>query len=217
MRATPKKIYLTSSENRPAVRITIARGGRHQHESPNNLSTYRWRIPSPGWEREAELARLAKGGDKKACAELISIYHKTVIGCAGKHKINYRTRKGRKEYGNGAFDDLVGRGFMALWRAILSYDASRGVPFNAHAWRYISGQVSEEAKDFVKRGLVGESRIDRWLFSHPNSTPGQLVTAFQKKGKDVSYWEASTAIRDFKARHHFKQYRLPEDTGDDPT
>jgi hypothetical protein len=177
---------------RRSVRISILRGNR-QTESPNNLSRYRWHHPLPDAARDAELVRLAKAGDRKAGAELVSNYHRYIIGRAFKHRINAR-------------DDLIGRGFEALWLAVLRYKPSMGVPFSAFAKLCIRGQMSEESKAFVKRGITFETRIDRWLFSHPRATPADLVAAWKRKGKHIDHWEAEQEINAHKARYQYKQY-----------
>src|SRR5262249_37597869 len=149
-----------------------------------------WHNLSPGPEREAELVRLARAGNKRSASELVKLYHRVIIGYAGKHRVNYQCRNGTKEYGNGAQVDLIGRVFLALWQAILNYEPSKA-PFNAYARRCIAGQISEESKAFIKRGLVGETRIDRWLFSHPDANAQTLVAAFKTKGKVVDPQEAA--------------------------
>jgi DNA-directed RNA polymerase specialized sigma subunit len=204
--ATSKKISVRTSAKRTSVRISILRG-KTQHESPNNLSRYKWRHPLPDAATDAELVRLAKSGDRKAADQLVKNYHRLIRSYAGARRIGHRFDRGRKEFTNGAFDDLIGRGFLALWQAVLSYDPSMGVPFSAYARRCISGQMSEEAKDFIKRGLTGETRIDRWLFSHPRATPAELVAAFKRKGKHISLQEAAEEIQAHKARYRFKEYR----------
>src|SRR5262245_19392563 len=83
--ATPKKIYPRASAKCTSVRITNIGKARRQHESPNNLSTYRWRHPLPDPNRDEELVALARAGDRKACAELVSNYHRVIIGRATKH------------------------------------------------------------------------------------------------------------------------------------
>jgi hypothetical protein len=222
-RATRKKICPQPSEKRASVRISIIEGKKKKSPSPtpNNLSEYRWRHPLPDAERDAELVRLAKAGDPKAAREIVTNYHRYIVGRASKNRVTYRVRKKHKatgtvkEHTNGAFDDLIGRGFEALWRAVLTYDESKG-PFHAYARRCISGQISKEASDFVKRGSVGETRIERWLFAHSNATPGELVAAFKKRGTDIDLWEAKSEIAQFKARCSWRRYKAPSDGKDDP-
>jgi len=204
-----KKIYPTRSEKRRPVSISIV-----GDESPNNLSRYRWHHPLPTPEREAELVRLAKAGDPKASRELVTNYHRLVLECVGKHRVGYlKTKKHNgsfKEHTNGATDDAIGRGFEGLWRAVLNYEPHIG-PFSAYARPYIKGYVSKEAIVFVRRGSVGESRVERWLFSHPHATPEQLVTAFE--GLDL--WEAEQEVRQFKARCSWHRYAEPDENVDE--
>jgi hypothetical protein len=206
--ATRQKKSVGRVIKRRSVRISIlGKKKKHEDPTPNNLSAYRWRIPLPSPERAAELVRRAREGDQEAARELVTIYHAVIIGCARKHRISYRFDRRGKEHTNSAFDDLIGRGFEALWQAVLSYKPSLGVPFDAYARRCISGQLSEESKAFVKRGLTRETRLDRWLFSHPNATPSQLVAAFKKRRKHISESDAGAEIRAFKARHSFQPYQ----------
>jgi hypothetical protein len=209
--ATHKKISVRGSDKRRSVRISILRAKRRrksqeQHESPNNLSRYTWRHPLPDADGDAELVRRALAGDRSAADQLAKNYHRLIRAYAGKRRIGRSWRKGNKEFTNEGFDDLIGRGFLALWQAVLSYEPSMGVPFSEYAKRCIGGQMSEESKAFIKRGLTGETRTDRWLFSHPNATPLEMVVAFKKKGRQIEFWEAENEIRAFKARHSFKKY-----------
>jgi len=203
--ATPKKFCRRASDKRGSVRISILRG-KEQHESPNNLTLYKWHHQLPSPEEEAELVLLAKSGDPKAQRQLVANYQRLIHGIAGKRRLNHRFDKNRKIHTNEAFDEFVARGFLALWQAVLSYKPSLGVPFRAYAMRCIGGQISEESKAFIKRGLVGETRIDRWLYSHPKATPREMVAAFTRKGKRIDFCEAEQQIAAFKARHSFKKY-----------
>jgi Sigma-70 region 2 len=186
-----------------------------QCESPNNLSQFRWNHELPGPDEDEELVRLARTGDRKAGAQIVENYHRLIVGLAGKHKIGYQARRGRKQYTNGARDDLIGRGFEALWRAVLSWEPSRG-RFSSYARRCNAGQISKEAIAFIKRGSVGETRIERWLFSHPRATPKELVAALKKKGIQISSWAASYEIQQFKARCSWHRYEPPSDYVDEP-
>jgi hypothetical protein len=201
----PKKISVRRSDKRSSVRISILRG-KKQHESPNNLTLYKWHHPLPTPEEEAALVLLARSGEPKAQRQLVANYQRLIHGIAGKRRLNHRFDKNRKVHTNEAFDELVARGFLALWQAVLTYDPTLGKPFSAYARLCISGQMSEESKVFIKQGLVGETRIDRWLYSHPKATPQELVAAFKRKGKEIDLWEAEYQIRAFKARHSFKKY-----------
>jgi len=208
---TPKKIYVRCSDECRSVRISILKGKRRrksqeQHESPNNLSRFRRHHPLPTREEDAALVLLAKSGDPKAQRQLVANYSRLIRGYAGRRRIGHSFRRGNKEFTNEGFDDLIGRGFEALWRAVLTYKSSMG-PFSAYARVCISGQMSEESKAFIKRGLTGETRLDRWLFSHPRATPAELVTALRNKGREIELWEAELEIRAFKARHGFRKYR----------
>jgi hypothetical protein len=69
---------------------------------------------------------------------------------------------------------------------------------------------------FVKRGSVGETRIERWLFAHPGASPTTLVAAFKKNGVAISMEEAAMEIRQFKARCSWHRYVPPDEDDDGP-
>ena len=213
-----KKSWPQGSVTRTPVSILRIGGAGRPAEFPNNLSQHQWHHDVPNDpDRDAELVRLARLGDRKAGAELVSNFHRVVIGCAGKHwRVNYQAFRRGKEYTNGARDDQIGRGSLALWRAVLSWDQDRHGPFRPYAIRCISGQISNEVKDFIKRGSVGESRIERWLFSHPRATPQALVAAFKKSGAAISLQEAAIEIQQFRARCSWHTYVPPDEDDDEP-
>src|SRR5262249_3268322 len=206
-KATPKNISVHSPDKAGSVRISILEEKRRRREPLPNLSLYKWRDELPDAEGDAELVRLAKAGDKKAAEQLVKNYHRLVRSYAGRRRIGHSFRKGEKEFTNEGFDDLMGRGFLALWQAVQSYDESLRVPFSEYAKRCIGGQMSDESKTFMKGGLVCETRVDPWLFSHPKATSHEMVAAFARKGKSIDVWEAEQQIRAFKARHSFTKYR----------
>jgi hypothetical protein len=216
MHGTPprKKIWPPRAARRRPVSISIlGRKKPRLGEPAPNLSTHRWHHSLPSPERDAELVRLAKAGDKRASRELVTNYHRLVLECVRKHRVGYlgykKHRGTYKYHTNGATDDAIGRGFEGLWRAVLNYEPHMG-PFSAYARSYIKGYASKETKDFVKRGSSGETRIERWLFSHPKATPEELAAAFD--GLDTS--EAETEIQQFKARCTWQRHAEP-DEGDD--
>ena len=212
-----KKIWPSASVKRTPVSILKVRGQETPNEFPNNLSQHQWHHDVPDDpDRDLELVRRARLGDPKAKAELVRDYHRVVIGCAGKHwRVNYQSFRRGREHTNGARDDQIGRGFLALWRAVLSHDPDRHGAFRPYPIRCISGQISKEVSDFIKRGSTGETRVERWLFSHPNATPQALVAAFKKNGAAISLQEAAMEIRQFRARCSWHTYEPPKEDDDE--
>ena len=212
-----KKIWPQGSAKRTPVSILKVRGQEAPNEFPNNLCRYQWRHELPDDpDGDAELVRLARLGDRKAAAEIVRNFHRVVIGRAGRHwRINYQSFKRRKEHTNGARDDFIGRGFLALWRAVLSWNPDKHGPFRGYAAACIGGQISNEASLFIKRGSVGETRIERWLFSHPNATPEELSAAFEKNGTYICRSDAENEIARFKARCNWNRYVAPDEDDDE--
>jgi RNA polymerase sigma factor (sigma-70 family) len=57
----------------------------------------------------------------------------------------------REEPGGVGYAEVAGEGRIGLWRAILRYDAERGVAFSTFAWRFIQGRVRRYAEEFRRR------------------------------------------------------------------
>lgn len=75
-----------------------------------------------GKMNENELCEAAKAGDSEAVETLVSRYSRLVKTCA------------RVYFMAGAEgEDLIQEGMLGLWRAVLTFDAARGVPFEAYA------------------------------------------------------------------------------------
>src|SRR5262249_22921734 len=48
---------------------------------------------------------------------------------------------------------------------------------STYADHWIRKRVREAVKDWSKEGAAGETRQDRWLYSHPNATAEEIVAA----------------------------------------
>ncbi|MBP3312520.1 MAG: sigma-70 family RNA polymerase sigma factor [Butyricicoccus sp.] len=89
-----------------------------------------------GKMNENELCAAAKAGDSDAVEVLVSRYSRLVKTCA------------RAYYLAGAEgDDLIQEGMLGLWRAVISFDPDRGVPFEAYAHTCISRRIYSAVRD----------------------------------------------------------------------
>jgi hypothetical protein len=116
-------------------------------------------------------------------------------------------RKRATPHTSELFDDLVSTGHLALWEAIKGYNVNGDNRLWAFASKSVTGAISDAAKEWRKRGLTGETRVDRWLFGHANATPEQLMAGLKKLGlKKVfrSLEEAAEYIKEFEERYRFE-------------
>lgn len=79
---------------------------------------------------ESELCEAAKAGDSEAVECLVGRYSKLVKACARPYYI-----------ASAEPEDLMQEGMLGLWRAVLSYDSTRGVPFSAYAKACIDRRI----------------------------------------------------------------------------
>ena len=172
----------------------------------NNLVTYRWhgrsRIP------ELELIRRVQARQGMAYDELLARYHRKVLKVADGHMPRYwRARRSslRDKHTNTLFyEDLVAAGVAAMWRAALKFDLTTGYAFWTAAGLPVTGAISDEARWWRRgRGGSGETQLDRWLYTHPNATPGQVLERqgqLYKRPVFHSLEEAAEGIKQFWAR-----------------
>lgn len=85
---------------------------------------------------ENELCAAAKAGDSDAVEALVGRYSRLVKTCA------------RAYYLAGAEgEDLIQEGMLGLWRAVITFDPNRGVPFEAYAHTCISRRIYSAVRD----------------------------------------------------------------------
>ena len=68
-------------------------------------------------------------------------------------------------------EDIIQQGMLALWKAALQYDESKGIAFSTYATHYISGYMRQYAKD--KCNVI---RIPRTVFSSNNEKLISLIS-----------------------------------------
>ena len=155
----------------------------------NDLITHRWYGSSPTPDREvirriqsADICgplRLSFRGFEDF-AELLARYHRTVLKVANGHMPKYwRARRSslRDKHTHAVFyEDLVAAGVAAMWKAALKFDLTAGYAFWTAAGLPVTGAISDEARWWRRgRGGSGETQLDRWLYTHPNATPDQVL------------------------------------------
>lgn len=71
---------------------------------------------------EVQLCTAAKLGDSEAVEKIVSKYSRLVKSCVRKYS-----------FSGLESDDLTQEGMLGLWKAVLSYDSTKSVPFEAFA------------------------------------------------------------------------------------
>ena len=85
---------------------------------------------------ENSLCEAAKAGNSEAVETLVSQYARLVKTCA------------RAYFMAGAeSEDLIQEGMLGLWRAVLTFDTSRGTPFEAYARVCITRRIFSAVRD----------------------------------------------------------------------
>jgi hypothetical protein len=115
--------------------------------------------------------------------ELLARYHRTVLKIADGHMPRYwRPRRlvlRDKHTHTLLYEDLVAAGVAAMWKAALKFDIESGYRFWTGVRLPVIGAISDEAR-LWRRGGSGESRIDRWLYTHPTASPEQTLANQQR-------------------------------------
>jgi hypothetical protein len=109
--------------------------------------------------------------------------------------------KAAKHVNNLFFEDLVAAGAAAMWKAALKFDLESGYRFWTAVRAPVLGAISDEARIWRRNGS-GERRIDRWLYTHPDASPEQVLQAqgrLVKRPVFHSLREAAAGIKLFWA------------------
>ena len=103
----------------------------------------------------------------------------------------------------------------ALTKAILRFDLRRNNGLYAYALKYIKGAISAEAKRFKKRGTFGETRIERWIYSHPYDTPEEVADELSKRGTHCTAEQVAQVQQSVSARRVSEHYSTTDSDYDE--
>jgi DNA-directed RNA polymerase specialized sigma subunit len=170
-------------------------------ELESNLAAYRWRQPilTPG--EEADLIRRAQAGDGRAKDELLRRYHRTVLKVS---KLN--------RYRGPLRDDLIAGGCWAVSVAIERFDLRRNTGLRAYAEHWIHKGMRKVVKDWRRGGQAGETRADRYAYSHRNATAQDIA---DKVGCSLADAQAAIDRQRNTAARHEHYSTLENDFGED--
>jgi hypothetical protein len=101
-----------------------------------------------------------------------------------------------------------------MWRAALGFDLNADNRFWTAARLPVLGAISDEARLWRRHGS-GESRLDRWLWTHPTASPEQVLQAQQRLVKRPvfhSLQEAAEGIKQFWAWASNPEFDFEEET-----
>jgi hypothetical protein len=179
----------------------------------SNLVAHRWRRPPFSPNEELDAVRRIQLADMCGplrfprfddFAKLLAGFHGKVLQVANGHmpsRWRQRLALRDKHTNNLLFEDLVAAGVAAMWRAALKFDLEAGYRFWIGVRAPVLGAISDEARIWRRNGS-GERRIDRWLYTHPDASPEQVLAAQQRLVKRPvfrSLQEAADGIKLFWA------------------
>src|SRR5262249_5070533 len=94
--------------------------------------------------------------------------------------------------------------FLAFWECICTFKPELGYRLATHCWLRVAGAMSDEAKRYRKRGIAGETLLQRIAFSrpyYPEITPAEgkqlqkryrsfaeALAALDEAYKEVDHW-----------------------------
>jgi hypothetical protein len=179
----------------------------------SNLVAHRWRRPPFSPDEELDAVRRIQSAD--ICgplrfhrfddfAKLLAGFHGKVLQVANGHmpsRWRQRLALRDKHTNNLLFEDLVGAGVGAMWKAALKFDLEAGYRFWTGVRAPVLGAISDEARRWRRSGS-GETRLDRWLYAHPEASPEQVLRAQERLVKRPvfhSLQEAAEGIKQFWA------------------
>jgi len=182
----------------------------------SDLTSHRWTRPPFSPDEELDAVRRIQSAD--ICgplrssfrgfddfARLLASFHGKVLQVANGHMPRYWRHRGQalrdKHTNNLLYEDLVAAGAAAMWRAALKFDPEAGYRLWTGVRAPVLGAISDEARIWRRHGS-GERRIDRWLYTHPDASPEQVLAAQQRLVKRPvfhSLQEAAEGIKQFWA------------------
>jgi RNA polymerase primary sigma factor len=95
--------------------------------------------PGRGGPVDTELVRAAKAGGAAAVDELVQRGMPLIVGLARRHAV-----------GGLELADLIQEGTDGLLRALQRYDPDRGVPFSAHASRWVERVLEDPQRELMR-------------------------------------------------------------------
>lgn len=123
---------------------------------------------------EADLIRAYQAGDKSAGDRLADAHLWLVRGIAGNQKKHGKLLYGRA-FDGPSFDDKVAAGLVGFAIAVSKYKFSRNTRLSTYAVHWIMKSIGKECERWRYRGQGGQTRADRYLFSHTNATVEEIV------------------------------------------
>lgn len=188
--------------------------------TPNNLAKDRFWGPILDPGEVADLTRKAQAGDKPALTRLLQKFHRTVLDIAKPYAPVPSIERQAKAWGLSThdgpeLDDLVAVGMAELTKAILRFDLRRNNGLYAYAVKYIKGAISAEARRFKKRGTFGETRLERWIYSHPYDTPEEIAAALRERGESCTLEQVAEAQQSVSARRVSEHYSTTDSEYDE--
>ena len=163
--------------------------------SVNNLAVHRWFVPNLSAAEELELIRLAQLGDTRASIKLVQCFHKWILKLAGKRRGNYLLGIGAdRTRGNELFDERIAAAFLAFWECVCTFKPELGNRLATHCWRRVTGAISDEGNNYRKRGIAGETLLQRVAFSRPYYPKITRAEGKQLQKRYRSFAEAFAAL-----------------------
>jgi len=158
---------------------------------------HRWFVPNLSAAEERELIRLAQLGDKRAAIKLVQCFHKWILQLAGKRRGNYLLGVGaNRSRGNELFDERIAAAFLAFWECVCSFKLELGYRLATHCRLRVTGAISDEAKRYRKRGIAGETLLQRIAFSRPYYPKITHAEGLRLKKRYHSFAEAFQALEE---------------------
>jgi hypothetical protein len=161
--------------------------------SPNDLTRYRYHGPGISAAEEAELTGRAQSGDKRAGLRLVQAFHRFILKRAGSRN------KSWFNYNN--FDDLMGAATLAFWEGVSTWKSEDGCRLATNCYLRVHGAASDARKQLRKRGIAGETLLQRIAFNGGNATQAEqkrlrkryssfseMAAALNEAAKQVDRW-----------------------------
>ena len=170
----------------------------------SDLVVHRWHRRPFSSDEEIDAVGRLKAGERLAYDKLLAGFHGKVLQVANGHMPRRWRRRlplRDKHTNNLLFEDLVAAGVASMWRAALKFDVESGYRFWTGVRAPVLGAISDEARIWRRNGS-GEGRLDRWLYTHREASPEQILRAqqrFVKRPVFRSLQEAAEGIKLFWA------------------